>query len=73
MLDNEYLLDMHIKNNVLYQCITSECNSIREFAKKYNVRSDTLCKLLNFKQPIYDSREWLKGKIVLVVSDLLKK
>ena len=73
MLDNEYLLDMRIKNNVLYQRIMSECNSIREFAKKYNVRSDTLCKLLNFKQPIYDNREWLKGKIVPVVSDLLKK
>ena len=73
MLDNEYLLDMRIKNNVLYQRIMSECDSIREFAKKYNVRSDTLCKLLNFKQPIYDSREWLKGKIVPVVSDLLKK
>lgn len=73
MLDNEYLLDMRIKNNVLYQRIMSECNSISEFAKKYNVRSDTLCKLLNFKQPIYDTRRGLNGKIVPVVSDLLKK
>ena len=73
MLDNEYLLDMRIKNNVLYQRIMSECNSITEFANKYNVRADTLCKLLNFKQPIYDSRKGLNGKFVPVISDLLKK
>ena len=73
MLDNEYLLDMRIKNNVLYQRIMSECNSINEFANKYNVRADTLCKLLNFKQPIYDSRKGLNGKFVPVISNLLKK
>lgn len=73
MLDNEYLLDMKIKNNVLYQRIMSECDTVKEFANKYNIRPNILHKLLNFKQVIYDNRKWSKGKIVPVITDLLKK
>lgn len=70
-MENEYLLDMRIKNNVLYTKIMSECNSIKEFAIKYNINTKLLYDLLNFKKEIYSSQPGVK--YMPSISDLLNK
>lgn len=70
-MENEYLLDMRIKNNVLYTKIMSECKSIKEFAEKYNVSLNLLYGLLNFRKEIYSNQPGVK--YVPSILDLLNK
>lgn len=69
MIDDEYLLDIRIKNNVLYKRIISECKSVKEFAKKYTVSLEVLYKLLNFKQNLYNK----KGRLLQSVQNVCDK
>ena len=70
-MENEYLLDMRIKNNVLYTKIMSECKSIKEFAEKYNISLHLLYGLLNFRKEIYSNKPGVK--YMPAISDLLNK
>lgn len=66
--DDEYLLQLTIKNNVLYSRIKSEFDTIKAFANHYHINLTLLTGLLNFKQPIYSKKT---GKLLPSISNLL--
>lgn len=80
MIDKEYLLDIKIKNNLLYQKIMSTGLTVAEFSEKYNIDSSAIYKLLNFKMNIYTKNNQLRKSVIKLlkifnceISDLFPK
>lgn len=71
MLDeDEYLLQMTIKNNKLYSMIRNECENATEFCNKYNLPKHVIYDLLNFKCEIYGKNGTVRPAITNILNTL---